>query len=397
MFLTQKSTLAVSFALAAVLWLAGVPTAAMAATTIIRGWTSDFAEPIIPAGSMRPQGLWNDVHVLKENNQYVMYLTTSVNDPFVPPILPFRAVSTDGVQWKLSPETPLIQASDTEFVSAETPSVVFFNGQYHMFFTGIYGDGASAPMAIGHATSPDGIHWTPDHNAVLKATGTPSDWNGYLVGEPGVVIHNNTMLVYFSAIAARAGGNPPQKQTIGVAQTTDGVNFTAPQVVLEQSSLYPPEQGYVGYSTPAAVEIGGQIHLFYDVAMFIKDGEPEWQQVGLHHAVSDTGLSGFVQDTQPLLTRDDFTWTSGEMLAPSPLYDNGELKLWFSGHVRNRDLGPLISRGIAGPEFGIGYVHKTWAAPAAAAPAAAAPQPAAAAAPATTTSAAPKRGLRRQR
>ncbi len=213
-------------------------------------------------------------------------------------------------------------------------------------------------MAIGHAISDDGIHWRIDRPVLIAATGRAGDWNSYLVAEPGAVVVGDKLLLYFSAVGGRASGAPPQKQTIGAVSSTDGVDFSTPGQVLAQGPLYPATQGYAGYSSPAAVVAGGRVHLFYSVAHYSKGGDPEWQQVAIQHASSADGLTGFVEDAAPVLTRGSTVWTSGEVLAPAPLVDGDTLKLWFAGHVRNADLGPLIARGIAGPEFGIGLATR---------------------------------------
>jgi hypothetical protein len=313
------------------------------------------AAPIIKAGDLRSQGLWNDPCVLKEGGQYILYMTTSVNKPFEPPVLPFRAVSTDGISWQLAPPTPLMTASGTSFKSIETPSVIKFAGRYHLYFTGVMADTSGPPMSVGHAQSDDGLNWTVTPDPVIKATGNPNDWNGYLVGEPGAIVRGNEVFVYFSAVGARQSGKPPQRQTIGLARSPDGVNFSPPVIVLEQSSLYSAAQGFAGYSAPSAFEYQGKIHLLYDVVLFRSGAEPEWQQVALHHAAAADGVRGFAQDDKPLLTRDDFAWTSGEILAPTALVDGNNLKMWFAGHVRRDQLAPLVQRDFSGGEFGIGY------------------------------------------
>jgi sucrose-6-phosphate hydrolase SacC (GH32 family) len=283
-----------------------------------------------------------------------MYLTSSAEEPFKPPVLTFRAVSSDGVSWRLDPQDPLMRPAGTPFVSIETPSVVRFRGMYHMYYSGIMPPGKVPIMAIGHATSEDGVSWRTDTQPVLSATGALEDWDGFLVGEPGAVVYNEKILLYFSAVGARAGGDPPQSQTIGVATSDDGVSFSRPRIALAQSPTYPPEQGFVGYSTPAALVANGGIHLFYDVAHYRRGRNPEWQQVALNHAVSRDGGLTFHQDPAPLFARTDFTWTQGEILAPCVLLDGDRVLMWFGGHVPNAELGPLILRGFKGREFGIG-------------------------------------------
>lgn len=320
------------------------------------GWENLGADAIIQAGDFRDKGLWNDPCVLREKNQYVMYMASSVGEPFKPPIIPFRAVSNDGKNWTLDPKEPVAQPLGTPFVSVETPNVVKFNDMYHMYFTGIYPIGGKTPMAIGHAVSKDGIKWKVDPNPVLKSVSNIHAWNGFLVAEPGAVVYKNQIYVYFTAMGARPGGNPPQLQTIGLAITKDGMNFDEPRMVVKQAPIYPPEKGFVGYSTPTAFLHEGSVHLVFDLAHFEKERNPEWQQIGLHHAVSSDGETNFIQDENPLMTRKDYVWTSGEMLGPSVIIDEGKVKLWFSGHVSYSELAPLINRGFRGKEFGIGYV-----------------------------------------
>jgi hypothetical protein len=133
----------------------------------------------------------------------------------------------------------------------------------------------------------------------------------------------------------------------------DGVNFGPPRQVLTQGPLYPAAKGYAGYASPAGIVRDGGIDLFYSVAHVRRGADPEWQQVAIHHARSTDGLH-FREDAAPLLTRASTSWTDGEILAPGPLLDGGTLKLWFGGHVANARLGPLLQRGVRGPEFGIG-------------------------------------------
>lgn len=161
------------------------------------GWRTQAENPCLSFGKHRLLASWNDPCVLKLKDKYVMYLTTSMLIPGRPPVLPFRAVSNDGLHWRLDPKTPLIapgkNAADFDFQSVETPSVVFFKGKFHLYYTGVQ-KGMSGPMAIGHATSEDGVHWTKDpKNPVLSPTGRPSDFNGIHVAEPGAIVRGDSI------------------------------------------------------------------------------------------------------------------------------------------------------------------------------------------------------------
>lgn len=325
------------------------------------GWHALTQNPIIQAGDFFEKGLWNDPHVLKEDNKYIMYLTSSsTQHPFKPPVLPYRAISNDGITWQLNPKTPLMDAQGTPFVSLETPSVVKFNGLYHLFYTGVYPDEKPFQFAIGHATSSDGIHWKKDPIALLKPTGKVTDWDGATIGEPGAVVYKGSLIVYFSAVGQKINSKPPLAQSIGYITSRDGKTFSAPKIALELSETYPRNENFCGYSTPSAVAYQNEIHLFYDVVIFNDKLQPNWQQVALNHAISLDGGKTFKQDQAPIFVRGDFDWTKGEIRSPSALFENGKIKLWFAGMVSPSDFRPMIERGIKGREFGIGFAESDY-------------------------------------
>jgi len=320
-------------------------------------WRLDPNSPIIRAGDFLDKALWNDPSVLRTADGYVMYMTSSTKEPFKPPVLPFRAVSKDGVKWRLQPNTPLMDVSGTPFVSIETPSVVFYKNEYHMYFSGIHPSGKIPMMEIGHATSADGIRWRKDPKPVITSSGKVREWTGFLVGEPGAIVYNDKIYVYFTAMGERPGGSPPQLQNIGLATSSDGRTFDSPRIALSQSKLYPPERGFPGYSTPSALVDGKTVHLFYDVVHFLKNAKPEWRQVALQHAVSHDGGLRFVEDRGPILRREDTSWArTGEVIGPAAIIDGNAVKLWFGSHAGYDELGNMIRRGWKGPEFGIGMV-----------------------------------------
>lgn len=314
-------------------------------------------DPIISAGDFRKNSFWNDPSVIRDGDKYVMYMATSVDEAWQPPILPFRAESVDGINWTLNPKTALLSAKDTPFVNNETPNVVKYKGKYHMYYTGVYPAGDVPSMAIGHAVSDDGITWVNDKEPALEATGDHREWNGYLVAEPGAVVYKGKIYLYYTAMGSRPGGKPPQLQSIGLVTTSNGTTFDQQRQILTQTEKYPAEKGFVGYSTPSALAHDGKIHLIYDVAAYGENNRRQWHQVALDHAVSDDGITNFKEDDRPVLTRDDFSWTSGEMIGPSMLISDNKVKLWWSGHVNYDELATFIINGMEGPEVGIGFAE----------------------------------------
>lgn len=299
-------------------------------------WTPHPGNPVIANQNGFKGPYWNDPSVIRVGTKLVMYTSRNVepigNNHHVVPV---RATSDDGVSWSINP-TPLLQPSpgpdSFDGLRVETPSVVFHQGAYHMYYSGISRQGPGGPIAIGHAASPDGIHWSKDpNNPVLRPMGNASDWNGYHVGEPGAVVINGHVYLFFAAVGVDIGTSPPRAtRTIGLAISKDGSNFTEQKVALEPSEIYPRSQGFEGYSTPEAVLFNGAIHLFYDVWQLTPGEAVDRGQVALHHAVSKDGIS-WTEDDTPIFSRKDFPWTTREMRAPAAMAGKDKIIMWFAG------------------------------------------------------------------
>jgi len=290
--------------------------------------------PELQIGSGFPGADWNDPHVIKVGAQYWMYASSNMG-LFSPPspVQIYRFTSSDAVSWTLDPVTPVLTVAVGQWDEGgnETPAVVSFGGKYHMFWTG-YPDAwpnlNAFNFKIGHATSADGIAWIKDANPLLAPSGA-ADFMQYIVGEPGPVVFNNMLYLYFTAVGVDAG-LAAGLQTIGVMTTTDGLNWSAPTLAFKpDQTVYPRASDWVGYSTPNAVVIDGKVHVFVDVAN--DHGNDTWTQEALHHAYSADGLAGWTQDPAPVRRLTDFTWTAREIRSPAAFLDGTTLRLYFAG------------------------------------------------------------------
>lgn len=306
------------------------------------------ANPVFESGDFFSGSNWNDPHVITIDGTYVLYMSSNIAPDDVVRI--YRFTSSDAMQWTLDPTTPVLEPSAGQWDAkgVETPAVVYFRGAYHMFWTGYattFSD--SANFKIGHATSPDGIAWTKASSYIAAPTDPDGainfDFNQFVVAEPGPVVFNDTLYLYFTALGANIGIGA-SLQVIGLMTSEDGQTWSAPQSVLEpDQTLYPRTSGvqYLGYSTPHGVVVNDEMHLFFDVVV----NDP-WQQVKLHHARSADGVSGWVHYSQELFDYRDFSWTfdgsGGEIRSPAALVDGDTLYLWFAGHV----LAPAPTLGV---------------------------------------------------
>ena len=123
--------------------------------------------------------------------------------------------SVDGIIWTTF-SNPVIFPGGTNTWDSKSVSpgaVIKEDGIYKMYYNG-YSD-EYANWHIGLATSIDGMNWTKHPQPILYGT---SGWE-YQIGPTAVVKINGNYLLYYT------GRNLPQYK-IGVAVSTDGINFT---------------------------------------------------------------------------------------------------------------------------------------------------------------------------
>lgn len=291
--------------------------------------------PIIHYGDGFADASWNDPCVLKQGNQYIMYITAAegiiLSDTNTVKV--YRKISSDGYNWTLSPTTPVLEPIAGTFYEGgtETPSVVYRNGIYHMYLTAYPPGNVATDFVLSHATSTDGISFTMDANPILTSDGS-SSFYGDIIGEPGAIIYHDSIYVFFTASGTIAS---TPSQSIGLIKSPDGSSFSTPESVVSiPNDVYPVINGYWGLSTPSALAINDSIYLFTDVAQTINGN---WTQVALHQFKTD-GQSGiWHHDLQPIHTKEDFSWTDGDYLSEirsiTPLLEeNGLLRIWYAGN-----------------------------------------------------------------
>jgi predicted GH43/DUF377 family glycosyl hydrolase len=180
-------------------------------------WTCASSNPVLTLGT---SGSWDDTRVitpsvLYDGSVYKMWYTGR-NSSGVYGI--GYATSNDGIAWTKDNRNPVFTAApapawDSDIV--REPSVVYFDGMYHLFYAGT---DHWPYFKIGHATSPDGIAWTRDsHNPVL--TPTANSWDAIEVYGPSVVVNGTVLEMFYS-------GNSGGAWLTGHARSTDGTNWT---------------------------------------------------------------------------------------------------------------------------------------------------------------------------
>ncbi len=296
-------------------------------------FVASSSNPILTRDSLFAGSDWNDPSILKVGNQYIMYASSDINFDFNISI--YRLVSSDGLNWTLNPSTPVFEADTSgsawDHRAVETPSVVFFKNQYHMFYTGYPSTHTdSKSYKIGHAVSSDGITWSRDASYIVApndpTNNTPNlTFNQWVTAEPDAVVFKNKIYLYFTALGSNLSVGTTI-QVIGLTTSSDGNTWSTPISVLEPSQSIYPRNTWLGYSTPNAIVLDDKMHLFFDVVQ-----ASPWKQLKLHHAYSTDGESNWTHDSQPIFENTDFSWTSNEIRAPGLLLNNKTLYMWFAG------------------------------------------------------------------
>lgn len=299
-------------------------------TTFFPNFEPYSTEPIINYGDDFAGAPWNDPCVLKVGNEYWMYASAvhgGVNHPN-DTLAIYRFISNDGYQWELNPMNSVLKAKANSFYQGgvETPSVAFYKGEYHMYNT-VYTQNISTEFKISHATSLDGLTWIMDTIPFLEPNPS-SSWSNFIVGEPGILVKNDTLLVFFATV-----GNS-SRLSIGLAKTIDGTTILDSMNIIDlPTNVYPLNEEYVGLSTPSPCLVGDTIYLFTDVAQMVLGN---WSQVALHQFKSYGDLTKWYADVAPIHTLHDFAWTDGNYLSEirsiTPLLDNNKLRIWYAGN-----------------------------------------------------------------
>ncbi len=305
--------------------------------TLSTQWVADEENPVITYGQTVDGAFWDNPDIIKDTNDlYQMYLSANYDVNGIEKKAIYKATSMDASTWSIQSEpviTPSEECIDLDFLGAYAPSVIFFEGLYHMYYSAQKND-TSRYLYIGHAVSSNnGVSWFKD-DIVISPVSDIDEWNGLQVTDPTAVVWEDQVYLYYGAYNWRLGtsASPARKRIIGLSISEDGFTFDSAQIVHEQTFNYPASSGFEGYANPEAEIINKEVHLFYDAVMYLENETPSSTHIALIHSKSSDGKN-FIEDDDAIYRRSSFKWTKKEIRCPGVYrhLDRPEVSLWFGG------------------------------------------------------------------
>jgi len=266
-----------------------------------------------------------DPHVIKFDGKYIMYYSIppfeSKNDPMNGWAIGI-AESTNLIDWEHVGE--ILPFGDYDKKGICAPCALVIDGKVNLFYQ-TYGNWRTD--AICHASSADGIHFTPNPtNPIFHPTGK---WNSGRAIDAEVVRFKDHYLLYFAT-----RDTSMQIQIQGVASAPANTSFNRNDwTQLTDYPILEPQYPWEGKCVEGAsiIQKGDSLFLFYAGAY---NNAP--QQIGV--AKSTEGITWTKLSNKPFLTNGDpGEWNSCESGHPHIFKDTDDRSyLFFQG---NNDFG----------------------------------------------------------
>ncbi|MEP7360745.1 MAG: hypothetical protein ABI744_04115 [Chloroflexota bacterium] len=200
----------------------------------------------------------------------------------------FHATSANGLDWTIDPADPFADLGlDLSPPGPIPTSVLEIDGLWTMYIWGV-----PAPefdqSAIWRATASDpGGPWTADTDAALRP-GAAGEWDDRGLDFPAVAPVADGYLMLYSA----SGGTQPNIARIGMATSTDGVNWQRGAEPVAEKGVCPFDTRYV--AQPRILTSANELRVLYDTERHVAAA-----------AIGQDGGDWRCLSSQPLLSGDD--------------------------------------------------------------------------------------------
>ncbi len=248
---------------------------------------------------------------------------------------------------------PLL-ARDSWFADVVEPgAVIFHDGQFHLFFNGF--TGWPSKVAIGYATSADGITWTLAAPSPILDSATEI-FDGYTFFVSSALVENDTWTLYLYTLAEGRDGASGQIYRT-TAPTPAGDWTLDPIPLLTPSSFSPPAsgggQGGVGWDAvrvtdPSVIRTPDGYRMYYTGAD--TDRLQATRMIGL--ATSPDGVH-WIKHPEPVLTLGDKgAWDSYRVFQPHVVQTPDGFWMLYKANVK---IGEAEGYGLAYSQDGVSW------------------------------------------
>lgn len=299
-------------AIAAFLLLSWMPVAAQV------NWTQ-MEDPLLnvgPAGSWESEAVLHPVVRYFDSTYHMWYSGRDENNK----VRIGYATSADGLTWERYANNPVLDigepgAWDDNVVTG--PVVVRAGNKFHLWYWGISVSG-NVGSAVGHAISPDGIHWVKDPENPVIVPGGPDEWDYTWTATGGVLYDAPYFRMWYSAV----GNLDLSDAGIGLAISRDGTHWKKHPANPLMLGSGPPAWDNTFVYNPMIIKDDHIYHMWFHGA---------WPfQIG--YATSLNGLDWRKHQSNPMVTNGPpGAWDELGRLVPAVVLKDGQYQMWHTG------------------------------------------------------------------
>ena len=172
-----------------------------------------LADPVLVKGE---PGKWDETGVFypvvyydedaADNEKYKMWYEGIEGSSVYDPDGIGYATSADGIDWTKHNENPVIGLESGSYYDTWIipTSVLFYEGEYHLYFTGWDGTGTSPwrYFTVGHATSTNGIEWYEISEDPVLDVGGVEGWDWRVARYSSVLFVDDTFKMWYEGLGS---------------------------------------------------------------------------------------------------------------------------------------------------------------------------------------------------
>ncbi|MFC1730051.1 T9SS type A sorting domain-containing protein [candidate division KSB1 bacterium] len=229
------------------------------------------------------------------------------------------------INWTYSTNPVLSMDTTVMWAAYGQPTCIIQNDTFKMWYAVASGTHPLDTLPVGrihYAWSTDGTNWTKYPGNPVMDVGVNGSWDDEWLDTPEILWDGTELKLYYYGDSTYYQGQ--DNTNIGLATSTDGINWTRKGIVLQKGSPGEWDGKYI--ESPAAYydTVSGVYALIYTGTDTIG-----WIRLGL--AVSSDGYNWIKNPTNPVLDHGILgSWDDLFVAVPAMIYSDGVFEMWYS-------------------------------------------------------------------